>query len=401
MRPGPTMLRAATRVVLTLALAGLLGACGGGGGAPAPGFTFTLSKPSLACRPGQACTGLVVLHPTNGFADPVTYTISLSATAATDGLVADTAEVFSTGWSYTVVLPPGATGGPWTATVTGTSGALSSTAPLTVTLDQGAQPTILLVDDDGSDNNFGNYTPDSQSDVLFRRLLDAAGQRYDVAVAAGGENDGPTFDTLSTYQTVIWYTGGEYPGSVGAPAGMTLSTNDATALALFLDAGGTKLLLFAQNLGMDYGSATVWGSADALGLPPAAVHFIMDDLGCAGLAGDTTLGDYTVSGVAGQAADGYSLRQVADSQVYSFTDLIQPKVGVDVLLTMVPTTSPETGGANDGTPPFVGAVAVANQAAGDVGTSVAVLVTFPFENIADGTAAKTTRQELFDLLLAL
>ncbi|MDZ7261877.1 MAG: M1 family aminopeptidase, partial [candidate division KSB1 bacterium] len=91
------------------------------------------------------------------------------------------------------------------------------------------EPKILLVDDDGGKTYETYYTS-----LLNKSFLYAA--HWDVA------DKGSPADTLSHYQTVIWFTGDDRDS--------TLSPEDQAYLASFLDHGG-RLLISGQNIGYD------------------------------------------------------------------------------------------------------------------------------------------------------
>jgi hypothetical protein len=90
---------------------------------------------------------------------------------------------------------------------------------------------ILLVDDDGG----------LLYDVWFTQALTANGEDYDV-VSVDRNADGPDADRLKRAKVVIWLTGEENEG--------TLTSADVTALADFLDSGGS-LFLTGQDIGRD------------------------------------------------------------------------------------------------------------------------------------------------------
>jgi hypothetical protein len=398
-----------TSLLRTLAPALLAAAfgCGGPTAEPAPAFTVSLSQPATACRPLTACGGTVSATPDAGFTGTITWTMEAPAGAAAAGITWELSGVAPQ--IYAVMLPLGITGGPWTFTVKGTSGATVRTATFTVSA--AAIPPVLLVDDDASGNNdtaTGGSSPDpadSASDALFRDLLAHAGPGgtavpYDVWVVPTGNQAGPSFIRMAPYQTVVWYTGGSFAAAAGVPDGSTLTTADLVNLGQYSDYGHNKVLLFSQHLFWDYGTSDrLWSTPDAA-LPVGAVAFLQQDLGCLKGAADMSTLSYTVHGLNGTAAQGYALDQVAGAQVDTWTDLcwVNPGAPAQALFSVVPEFTPATGGANDTAPFFQGTVVVGSAGVGATGTSETALVTFPLENVQDGSTPASTKQGLFDVL---
>ena len=97
-------------------------------------------------------------------------------------------------------------------------------------------PTVLLVDDDGGQDE----------DLFYTGVLDSLNVLYDIVdmyKTGGGERDFQAFDLI------IWFTGLETDN--------TLTAADQDSLAAFLDAGG-NLLLAGSGLGNDLGATTFY-----------------------------------------------------------------------------------------------------------------------------------------------
>jgi len=153
--------------------------------------------------------------------------------------------------------------------------------------------SILLVDDDGGPNNGGTYL-DIQS--YYTAALTAAGYSFDLFVVNWSTvtppQSGPTADSMSHYDCVIWFTG-ETWGYYGVDV---LTANDEDHLASYLDAGGT-LFLNAQ----DY----LWASYPTAGsFTPG--QFPYDYLGVASAAQDQWTPPTSVAGATGSYATGLS-----------------------------------------------------------------------------------------------
>jgi hypothetical protein len=120
---------------------------------------------------------------------------------------------------------------------------------------------ILLVDDDGSDNNnIPGDTRQSSSDLIFRRL---------VSQAVGGDasaweiehvpsnSDGPAFERLQPFSLVIWYTGSSYGGNPDNTA--VLSIEDEKTVRRYLEEkGGTVVLVSPGYVSKVLDKASSW-----------------------------------------------------------------------------------------------------------------------------------------------
>ncbi len=129
-----------------------------------------------------------------------------------------------------------------------------------------APAKILLVDDDASDgtnttstfNNSGHYSTDTAH--LMSEALTALSLDHDVYLVSNG-SEGPSFETLTNYSTVVWMTGYEWGLSP------TLARADEFRLRSFMDAGGS-LFLVGFGIFLDlYGNENHTSASDPL---PAA-----------------------------------------------------------------------------------------------------------------------------------
>ncbi len=92
---------------------------------------------------------------------------------------------------------------------------------------------VLLVDDDNSINYPGDFT---DVNSYFTAALTANGYTYDVYEVNTAGGDGPSAATMSSYPAVIWSCGESWNLS------QTLTANDETNLATYLNGGGNLFL---------------------------------------------------------------------------------------------------------------------------------------------------------------
>ena len=94
---------------------------------------------------------------------------------------------------------------------------------------------VLFVDDDNSCNhNFYDTQP------FYTNLFETLGVNFEIIEVTEDQGDGPDALTMQPYDMVIWETGENWLDS------RTLTPNDETNLAVYLDQGG-KVLLSAQH----------------------------------------------------------------------------------------------------------------------------------------------------------
>lgn len=351
------------------------GGTGGGGGGVVASFTLDLTPAAVSLAPGGTTTIQVGIDRDPGFTGTVQLGLEGAPAGVTATFTPNPVNGSTTQSSLALNIPLTATPGLTSATIKGTSGALIVTTPLALTVTAPAQ--VLLVDDDGSDNNQGDtQVVPSPSDLLFTQLLEATGEpwaQYVVPTAVSG----PSFEQVKNFQTIIWYTGARWGGTANVN---TLSSSDEIVLKAFLDQGGRKVIIFsnAYIYGMP---GTTWTSTTDT--------FFSNYLGCAGGEADK-LNDasFEASGVTVMA--GLTLNVGFDTPVNSFTDPVNPKTGTDVFFTAV--LDP------DGNGDVVTPVAVGRRNVGTAGTSTAIYFGFTFENVID--VSVNSKSTVFGRLLS-
>lgn len=251
----------------------------------------------------------------------------------------------------------------------------ANTAKLSVPITVTEAVSVLLVDDDGSENNHLTANPTlSTADVFFRDLLTSANVKFNTFVVNAGA-DGPGFQQMKNYTTVMWYCG----------AG-SLTTTDEGVLSGFLDQGARKVVLFAPQYALATDPTASWTSVTN--------GFLSVTLGYQGLAlGQPSDGGVVVTGAGPMT--GLSLTATETPTA------LNPKPSTAVFFTAVVTLDPSLGDAGvdagvlDAGP--VVAVATGRKAVGAMGNSKILLFSFPFEN---GVDAPDTKAEVFSRVLA-
>lgn len=259
---------------------------------------------------------------------------------------------------------------------TGATGTAKASVPITIT-----EPvSVLLVDDDGSENNrlVANPTT-STADGFFQDLLTKANVKFNVLVVNAGA-DGPGFQPLKNFTTIVWYCG---TGS--------LTPTDEGVLSGFLDQGERKVVLFAPRYAL--------ASDPSAGWTTLSNGFLSVTLGYQGLAlGQSTDGGQLVTGAGVMA--GLSLTAIETPTA------INPKPSTAVFFTamVLLERSRADAGTDGGTDaglvdagPVVAAVATANQGVGAMGNSKILLFAFPLE---DGVDSTDTKAQVFSRALA-
>ena len=133
----------------------------------------------------------------------------------------------------------------------------------------------LLVDDDTGDTY----------ETYYAGALDAAGVDYELwSVASAGS---PTASDLSNFDRVIWFTGDD--------STTTLTTDDQTALAAYLNGGG-KLFISGQDIGYDIRTAPFYANY-------LHASYIVDDTNVTTLTGADILSGVNVTIAGGDGAD--------------------------------------------------------------------------------------------------
>ena len=332
--------------------------------APAGGdFTLSVAPATLSLAQGGSGNVTVTINRTGSFAGAVALTLEGSSVGPND-ISGSFAPSPANGGSSTLSLSVGANFAPgdYALTVRGVAGSLDKTAAFSLTVT--APKTILLVDDDRSNNNSSPSNPDavpSASDTIFKAALDSLGVAYNVYVVPFGVN-GPSFDAIKDYATVIWYTASHYGGNDN---GATISSVDEINLKVFLDQGDRKAIVVSNSYfeGLRSNWAAITNS------------FVNDYIGVIGAKANVSNNNaFTTSGVAGTGTAGLNLN-VAKTPIDNYFSVVNPAGSSNTLVTVQ---------ANpDGTTTRAVAVATGNSGVGTAGTSKVVYVGFALENIID------------------
>ena len=347
--------------------------------APADGdFTLSVAPATLSLAQGGSGNVTVTINRTGSFAGAVALTLEGSSVGPND-ISGSFAPSPANGGSSTLSLSVGANFAPgdYALTVRGVAGSLDKTAAFSLTVT--APKTILLVDDDRSSNNSSPSNPDavpSASDTIFKAALDSLGVAYNVYVVPFGVN-GPSFDAIKDYATVIWYTASHYGGNDN---GATISSVDEINLKVFLDQGDRKAIVVSNSYfeGLRSNWAAITNS------------FVNDYIGVIGAKANVSNNNaFTTSGVAGTGTAGLNLN-VAKTPIDNYFSVVNPAGSSNTLVTVQ---------ANpDGTTTRAVAVATGNSGVGTAGTSKVVYVGFALENIIDIGA--NNKKALLEKLLA-
>lgn len=347
--------------------------------APAGGdFTLSVAPATLSLAQGGSGNVTVTINRTGSFAGAVALTLEGSSVGPND-ISGSFAPSPANGGSSTLSLSVGANFAPgdYALTVRGVAGSLDKTAAFSLTVT--APKTILLVDDDRSSNNSSPSNPDavpSASDTIFKAALDSLGVAYNVYVVPFGVN-GPSFDAIKDYATVIWYTASHYGGNDN---GATISSVDEINLKVFLDQGDRKAIVVSNSYfeGLRSNWAAITNS------------FVNDYIGVIGAKANVSNNNaFTASGVVGTGTAGLNLN-VAKTPIDNYFSVVNPAGSSNTLVTVQ---------ANpDGTTTRAVAVATGNSGVGTAGTSKVVYVGFALENIIDIGA--NNKKALLEKLLA-
>ncbi len=354
------------------------GGSGGGGGAAAQ-FTLTLNPGALSLAPGGTGSVSVEVVRVGSFAGDVQLSLENAPAGVTAVFTPNPVNSSTTLSVMGLTIPMPLDAGISIASVKGTSGTDIARATLALTITPPAD--VLLVDDDGSENNYNTVpaTP-SASDVLFTQLLTAAAVPY-VQYVVPASTNGPTFEQVKNFKTVIWYTGARYGGGGGNVE--TISSTDELVLKAFLDQGNRKVLIFANSY--LYGLPAIdWTSNHGNG-------FVGDYLGLEGGAVDK-LNDatFTATGGAATTMAGLIVSVGYNNPISTFTDPVNPKVGTDSLFTAM--LDPDGNGVAQT------CIASGRKNIGTAGNSKAVYFGFSFENIVD--VGSNSKPAVFNRLLA-
>jgi hypothetical protein len=204
-----------------------------------------------------------------------------------------------------------------------------------------AQPRILLVDDDDGDS-FEQYYEESLDALGFQEVIG-----YDLwEVSSLGS---PSSSALSSYQSVIWFTGLDFS--------TTLTSTDQANLQSYLNSGG-NLFLSGQDIGYDIGGVSFYQNY----LHAAYITDIAsNNSGIIGTPGDPIFDSTT-----------YALNGGDGAQNNLYPDVVSPT-------------------ASSSTAMFYSGYFTENATITFAGTYNLVYVAFPFESIS-------TRSERIDFL---
>lgn len=338
------------------------GGTGGGGGGSTAQFTFALSATSVSLGQGSVSTVTATLTRT-GDTGPVAFTLSGQPVGVTGAFNPSSVTSDSTQLTLTAATTAVIGSSSLTVQASGTSGVVTATLPLHVT----APVAVLLVDDDGSDNNQGLANPvASASDDLFRNLLTSAAVPFDVFVVTKDAN-GPNFAALKNYTTIIWYCGSQYGGTANAG---TVSSVDEVNLGAFLDQANRKVVLFADEY--------LYGTPQGATWTASSSTFVSQYVGAVGYAWDS-LNHQAYSATGAGPMAGLALSVASDTPVDTYTDPINPATGTDVLFTAMLDPDGLHG-------VIAAAIATGRKNVGTAGSSKALYFGFPFENVVDVSA---------------
>ncbi len=175
---------------------------------------------------------------------------------------------------------------------------------------------VLLVDDDASsyNTNFVDVAPAYQT--LFGNL----GINLSVHDVAAADADGPDAATMLPYDLVIWDTGSNFTN------GASLSDNDHTNLAAYLNNGGKLILSAPEYLYDRFSGLGAFSAGD----------FPYDYLGVASAVQDdiTLTASAPLIGAAGSYVDGFSVNQGVNLHIQDMDTLV-PNANGTVFATVI------------------------------------------------------------------
>jgi hypothetical protein len=272
-----------------------------------------------------------------------------------------------------------------TVTATGTGG-LGSQVSLGYNVTFPSSKGVLLVDDDGGCNNTPNCSLTdklSQSDKTFRGLLDQLAPGYDTVVVNSNQN-GPNYEAIKEYTTVIWYTGAQYGGTGNTG---TISSSDEISLKGFLDLGNRKAILLAQ--------AYAYGLPYSSSVNSYTSEFMVKYIGAISGYSDCNTAQFTAQGMTGSIMSGLNLNIADDIPVNTYA-AVTAKLGdgfTDDLFTLstLTSTSKQCGQAGSAV------TATGRRKSGAAESSKVLLIDFPVENVVD--VGSNNKKALLDRLL--
>jgi hypothetical protein len=342
---------------------------------------LSLTPVSLALASGA--TGTVAIGIIrNGFTGEVDFSASGAPTGVT--LTFTSAAVTGDTTSLKIDAAETVAANTYPITIQGLAG--NGVATVSLMLKVTGPATVLLVDDDASDNNQQVTNPmASPSDTLMAQALVDQGLGYHTFVVQKSMN-GPTADALETYSTVVWYTGDAYgdTNNVG-----TISALDEIQLEVWLDLGGKRLIIVSDKYLYGLPDTNDWTTLAAQN------KLLSTYIGATGAAPATDIAGMavTVSGVASTPSAGLSLSIGDDSPLGSNFGAINPAVGTDTLFTTV--ADPDASGTARPV-----AVATGRKNVGAAMTSKLVYVGFPIENVSVTDKTNDTQKKALAAIFA-
>lgn len=287
------------------------------GASSAPSFGLSLASSSLSIAPGASGTASVTISPQSGFSGAVSLTISGLPAGVTGSFSPASATSSST---LTVIASSTAAAGTYNATITGTSGTLSSTARLTLTITAppsftiSATPASVSVAPGASTTRTITITP--QNGFTGTVSLAASGLPSGVSASFSSAN-ATTTSTLTlaatssaaqgTYNVTVTGTSGTLRSTatitltVTSAAGFTIATNPASVSIAQGASGTSTVTLTPQNgfngavtfaaTGLPSGVTATFGALSA-----AHTSTVTFSASATAAAGTTTL---TITGTSG------------------------------------------------------------------------------------------------------
>ena len=167
---------------------------------------------------------------------------------------------------------------------------------------------VLLVDDDQSPS-YDDYS------IFYKQALEDLGVDYDYYVVPD-QSDGPSATYMSSYNYVIWYTGDTWGYSGSAGTYETLTSNDRSNLATYLDGGG-KVMISGQDIIYDI---------EGEGATSVSDSFLSNYMALDGVTQDLDPPPSSVSGVSGTVFENasYNLSGGDGGDNNDFPDSVSP-----------------------------------------------------------------------------
>jgi len=261
-------------------------------GAPLPNFTLSASPTSVAFNQGNSGTSTITVNALNGFSGSVTLTVSGLPSGVTAGFSPNPTTSTTL---LSLTASASATVGTVSLTITGVSGSLTNTTPLSLTVYPitGPGPTASLSPTSLAFGKVAIGLTSAAKSVTVTNggtatlNISSIATSGDFALAASTKPCGSTLAIGKNCKIEVTYT----PTVVGAEAGTLTITDDAANSPQMVPLTGTGTI----PVTLTPASATFLATAD--GSSSAAKVFTLDNLQNVALTGVTvsTSGDFTVS----------------------------------------------------------------------------------------------------------